>query len=122
MVDKEMLSAISDLLEEKLEQKLGPVNERLAGLEADIKYVREEQLENNVMLRLEGLETDMKYVKIVQLENNVIPRLDTIETCYQDTSERYMERTEQMDAMKSDIEVLKNVVSNHSQRLNRMSV
>lgn len=118
MVDKEMLSAISSLLEEKLE----PVYERLDNLEADIKYVRKEQLENNVMPRLDGLEADMKFVRIVQLENNVIPRLNTIETCYLDASERYIERTEQLDVMRLDIDVLKDVVSNHSQKLKQLSV
>lgn len=122
MVDKEMLSAISDVLEEKLEEKLEPIHDRLDRLEADMKYVKEEQLENNVIPRLDRLESDMKCVRVVQLENNVIPRLDTIEAYYVDTSKRYMERTEQMDAMSSDISVLKSVVSNHSQRLNKIPV
>ena len=64
----------------------------------------------------------MKYIKVVQLENNVIPRLNTIETCYLDTFERYMEKTEQIDAMSADVEVLKSVVSDHSQRLSKIPV
>lgn len=107
MVDREMLSAISELLEEKLEQKL------------------EEKLDQKlqpIYERLDDLETDMKYVKVVQLENNIIPRLNTIEAYYMDTSRRYMESTEQITAMKADIEVLKSVVSEHSQRLSRIPV
>lgn len=112
MVDREMLSAISELLDEKLEekldqkldQKLRPIYDRLDSLDA----------------RVGRLENDMHYVKVVQLENNVIPRLNTIESCYLDTSERYLERTEQMDDMAADIVVLKNVVSEHSEILQRM--
>ena len=126
MVDREMLSAISGLLDEKLEQKfdekLQPVYDRLDGLET------------NVIPRLDGLETDvgglkadvsglkgeMRYIRVVQLENNVIPRLSTIESCYLDTSRRYMDRTEQIDNMTANIEVLKSVVSEHSRKLERI--
>lgn len=61
MVDQEMLMAMSEMMDEKLE----PVYDRLDKLEADMKYVR-----------------------VVQLENNVIPRLNTIEAYYVDTAER----------------------------------
>ena len=122
MVDKEMLTAMSEMMDQKFDEKLKPVHDRLDRLETDMKYVREEQLGNNVLPRLDGLETDMKYVRVVQLENNVIPRLSTIETCYLDTSKRYMERTEQVDTMKEDIEVIQSVLMDHSQRLCKIPV
>lgn len=58
---------------------------------------------------------------MVQLENNIIPRLSTIESCYLDTFQRYMERTDQMDGMQMDIDVLKNVVEKHSGELQKIS-
>ena len=126
MVDKEMLTAMSEMMDQKLDQKfdekLKPVHDRLDRLETDMKYVREEQLGNNVLPRLDGLEADMKYVRVVQLENNVIPRLSTIEICYLDTSKRYMERTEQVDTMREDIEVIQSVLMDHSQRLGKIPV
>ena len=126
MIDKEMLTAMSEMMDQKLDQKfdekLKPVHDRLDRLETDMRYVREEQLGNNVLPRLDGLETDMKYVRVVQLENNVIPRLSTMETCYLDTSKRYMERTEQVDTMREDIEVIQNVLMDHSQRLCKIPV
>jgi len=94
MVDQEMLMAMSEMMDEKL----GPVYDRLDKLEADMKYVR-----------------------VVQLENNVIPRLNTIEAYYVDTAERYLERAEQIDAMSSDIEVMKVVLEEHSKKLSRIS-
>lgn len=134
MVDKEMLSAISELLDEKLEQKLDqkfdeklqPVYGRLDSLEANV-IPRLDSLETDVSglkadvsslkTDVEGLKNDMRYVKVVQLENNVIPRLSTIESCYLDTFHRYAERTEQFDKMAADIEVLKCVASEHSRKL-----
>ncbi len=119
MVDKEMLSAISELLEEKLDQKLGEKLDQK--LEEKLNQKFDEKLQP-IYERLDNLEADMKYVKVVQLENNIIPRLNTIEVCYMDTSRRYMESTEQITAMKEDIKVLKSVVSEHSQRLSRIPV
>lgn len=89
MADQEMLTAMTDLLDQKLEERL---------------------------------ELDMKYIRVVQLENVIIPRLNTIEQSYLDTSERYMEKTDQIDTMEQNIGVLKSVVQNHSDRLNRLSV
>lgn len=118
MVDREMLSAMSDLLEEKLEQKLEEKLDRKLDEKLDRKF--DEKL-RPVYNRLESLdekvgklETDMRYVRVVQLENGVMPRLNTIESCYLDSSKRYLERTEQIDSMADDIALLKNAVSNQS--------
>ena len=126
MVDREMLSAMSDLLEEKLEQKLEEKLEQK--LEEKLDQKLDEKLDRKfdeklqpIYNRLENLdekvgklETDMRYVRVVQLENGVMPRLNTIESCYLDSSKRYLERTEQIDSMAADIAILKNVVSNQS--------
>lgn len=132
MVDKEMLSAISDLLDKKLEekleeklekkleekldqkldQKLAPIYERLDRVEADVSDLKQ---------TTGKLTDDMRYVKVVLLENNVIPRLNTIESCYLETSRRYLERADQIDAMQSDIGILKNTVEKHSDILQKIS-
>lgn len=135
MVDKEMLAAMEDLLDrkldEKLDEKLKPINIKLDNLETSVKKLDErtskleisvENLEDRMEKldeRTSKLEADMTYVKVVQLENNVIPRLNTIEKCYIDTSERYLQRTEQMDRMDIDINILKQVVANHSEQLKK---
>ena len=76
MVDREMLSAISGLLDERLEQKfnekLQPVYERLDGFEANM-IPRFERLETNVIelkidvdnlkTKVDGLETDVSNLK-----------------------------------------------------------
>lgn len=129
MVDREMLEAMSDLLDQKLEekldqkldQKLGPVFERMDKLESDVRYISAVQLES-VCDRLDKLESDMKYVRVVQLENGVIPRLNTIEQYYLETSQRYIDKTNQIDRMELYIGALKTTVENHSVRLNQLSV
>ena len=95
---------------------------RMDKLESDMTYVKEEQLENNMIPRLDKLEVDMKVVRVTQLETKIIPQLNNIESCYLDTFQRYREKTDQIDDMSSDIAVLKSVVSNHSMRLNKIPV
>lgn len=136
MVDREMLTAMEELLDRKLDEKLNekldqkfsenlkPINDRLERLEAGMEELGKQISKLKVqMSKLDGrvaqLEADMTYVKVVQLENNVIRRLNTIEKYYVDTSTRYMERTEQIDRMNSDISILKCVVTKHSELLRK---
>ncbi len=135
MVDKELLTAISGLLDEKFDQRLLPMNGRLERLEEDMKYVKF-SLEKIVVPRIDGLdsradklesrldklENDVKYIRVVQLENNVIPRLDRLEECYLDAAKGFRERAEQIDAMAEDIRVLTNVVTEHSEKLDKLCV
>lgn len=135
MVDKELLSAISGLLDEKFDQRLLPMNGRLERLEEDMKYVKF-SLEKIVVPRIDGLdsradklesrldklENDVKYIRVVQLENNVIPRLDRLEECYLDAAKGFRERAEQIDTMAEDIRVLTNVVTEHSEKLDKLCV
>lgn len=87
----EDLLAISQLLDTKLDAKLQPIENRLKRIEVDL------------------------------LENNIIPRLNTIESCYIDTYNRYKDYADKMDAAFADIELLKKVVSEHSEKLQKIS-
>ena len=121
MVDRDMISEISELLDEKLEGLKTDVK----GLKTDVKGLKTDV--KGLKTKVDGLETDvsglkaeMKHVRVVLLENNVIPRLSTIEECYLDTFQRYKERTEQFDKMSSNIEVLNSVVAEHSRKLEKI--
>ena len=87
----EDLLAISQLLDTKLDARLKPIENRLQRIEIDL------------------------------LENNVIPRLNTIESCYTDTYNRYKDYADKMDAAFADIELLKKVVTEHSEKLQKIS-
>ena len=86
-----ILLAISQLLDTKLDARLQPIENRLKRIEVDL------------------------------LENNVIPRLNTIESCYTDTYNRYKDYADKMEAAFADIELLKKVVSEHSEKLHKIS-
>lgn len=54
-------------------------------------------------------------------ENDIIPRLQNIESCYLSTYERYKESTAGYEAMQADIEILKKVTAEHSEKLRRLA-
>lgn len=93
----EDLLAISQLLDVKLDARLKPMENRLDRIETKV---------TNIALTL---------------ENDIRPRLNTIESCYTDTYDRYKDYVEKMDAAFTDIELLKKVVSDHSEKLRKIS-
>lgn len=148
MSEKDFLSALSDLLDEKLEEKLDkildekleekldkildeklePLNTRLTRLEKvvepiDGRLTRMEKVVESIDGRLTRLEKVVEPIgeRLIHLERtvecDVVPRLRTIESCYLTTSERYLRSVDEHEGMKQDIEILKLVVENHSQRL-----
>lgn len=86
MADNELLLAISEMLDKKLE----PINNRL------------------------------KNIELTQ-ENEILPRLQNIESCYTSTYDRYKNSVSDYEAMKQDIAILKKVVTEHSNKLQRIS-
>ena len=97
MTDNELLLAISDMMDKKLKSELQPIKNRL------------DRIENNA--------TNIS----LKLENEVQPQLDTITSCYSDTYNRYKDYVDRMEAVFDDVELLKKVVSEHSQKLQNIS-
>ena len=91
MTDNELLLAISEMLDKKLDARLNPIENRIKRIEVDI------------------------------LERQVIPRLNTIESCYTSTFDRYKDSVEDYEAIKQDISIMKNVITEHSEKLNKLA-
>jgi len=91
MTDNELLLAISEMLDKKLDARLNPIENRIKRIEVDI------------------------------LESQVIPRLNTIESCYTSTFDRYKDSVEDYEAIKQDISIIKNVITEHSEKLNKLA-
>ena len=86
MTDNELLLAISNMMDEKLE----PVKD-------DVKSTR------------------------ILIENDILPRLQNIEACYTSTYRRYSNGIEEMKAFKSDMDIIKKVVAEHSEKLKKLA-
>lgn len=86
MTDNELLLAMSELLDKKLQ----PIKE------------------------------DIQLLKL-QNENEILPRLQNIESCYTSTYHRYKSGISQLEAMQADIDVIKSVIREHSEKLQRLA-
>ncbi len=86
MTDNELLLAISDLMDKKLQP----------------------------------LKEDIQFLKL-QNENDILPRLQNIEACYTSTYTRYKSGISQIEAMQADIEVMKSVIREHGEKLQKIS-
>ncbi|MDE6999910.1 MAG: hypothetical protein K2P73_06395 [Lachnospiraceae bacterium] len=77
-------------------------------------------ISNAVQSQIEPLKHDIRDVKLL-LENDVLPRLNTIESCYTSTYRRYASGINQLEALQSDVDIIKKVVAEHSEKLQKIS-
>ena len=70
--------------------------------------------------KLQPLKEDIHFLRL-QNENEILPRLQNIEACYTSTFQRYQSGVSQIEAMQSDVDLLKKVVTEHSEKLQKIS-
>ena len=94
---------------------------RLNTMETQLHKVENDLLEGDVLPRLNTMKTQLHRVEVDLLENNALPRLNTIESCYTDTYIRYKDYADKMESVFDDVGLLKEVVVEHSEKLQRIS-
>ena len=80
-------------------------------MQIDIDYMQND---------IESLKTGLHSVNLFQ-ENIILPRLNTIESCYLDTYNRYQKNSDKMEAVYDDVSLLKRVVTDHSEKLQKLA-
>lgn len=118
MTNNELLLAISEMMDQKLEpikidirelkEDVHILNQKVTSLEQ--KFGTLEQHNSQLELKINGIQ--------ITLENDMNPRLKNIESCYTSTYERYRNGINHLESMQMDINLLKKVVSEHSEKLN----
>ena len=96
MTDNELLLAISNTLD--------PIRNDMQSIKQDIQEIK----------------SRVKKIEITQ-ENEILPRLNTIESCYTSTYDRYKNQVETYESMKQDISIIKKVVAEHSEKLQKLA-
>ncbi len=145
MTNNELLLSISDMIDSKLNAGLrlmknemqdmkGELQTELRtmeqGLRSDMQTM-EQGLRSDMQKMEQGLRSDMQkmeqelksdihMLKLCQ-ENLILPRLNTIESCYTDTYRRYRDDADQMEAVSADVDIMKKVIAEHSQRLQKLA-
>ena len=109
----------------KVEVRLGNVEEKVGKMEVRLGNVEEkvEKMEvrfGNVEEKIGKVENRLQKIE-VGLENDIVPRLNTIENCYTTTYNRYSTYADKMETCFSDVELLKTIVSEHSEKLRKIS-
>lgn len=77
-------------------------------------------ISNVVQSQIEPLKSNINKTKLL-LENDVLPRLQNIESCYTSTYRRYANGIEQIESLQSDVQILKKVVAEHSETLQKLA-
>ncbi len=96
MTDNELLLAISNMLD--------PIRNDMQSIKQDIQEIK----------------SRVKKIEITQ-ENEILPRLNTIESCSTSTYDRYKNQVETYESMKQDISIIKKVVAEHSEKLQKLA-
>ena len=132
MTNEELLIAISNMMDEKLDANLTPMRNDIAELKTDIAVVKERvsgleirvtAMEANMTVvkeKVSGLEAKVTKIQLTQ-ENSILPRLQNIEACYIGTYNRYLNDSERMETAFEDIGMLKTAVAEHSEKLKYVS-
>ena len=123
MTNNELLLAMSSILDEKLKSEMQSMGQELR---AEMQSMGQE-LRTEMRSMKEELQSEIQSVRdetmrnSLILENDVLPRLQNIESCYTDTYSRYRKYGDKMDAVFTDVELLKKVVQEHSEKLQNIS-
>jgi chromosome segregation ATPase len=139
MSDNELLVALSDMIDKKLSAQLKPIKNDIAGVKNEVTGIKDDivgveneitSLKNEiggmkdeitgVKNEINDLRNDVQKINIV-LENEIGPNIKLLAENYLPAAIRYEESTKEHEAMKSDIELLKKVVSEHSEKLQKIS-
>lgn len=97
MSDNELLLALSDIMD----KKLMPIDDRLSKMENDMN-------------------SGLNKIKII-LENEIRPDIKLLAENYLPSATRYEKATFEFEVMKNDIELVKKVVIEHSEKLQMIS-
>lgn len=124
MTNEELLVAMSNMMDQRLDEKLEPlkkdmseVKERVTNIENRVTNIenRMTKIEN----RVTNMETQITNIKDrvtnieLNIENDIRPGIITLCDAYGTQFDRYSISIESHEKMKTDIEVMKSIVSRH---------
>ena len=130
----EDLLAISQLLDVKLKAEIQPIKNEIqsvkAELQAEIQSVKAElqaeiqSVKAELQAQIQSVEAELQAqihkIEVFQKEVLLL-RLDTIESCYLSTYYRYKDSVEGYEALQADNAVMKAVIMEHSDKLQKLA-
>lgn len=138
MLDEKLDKKLDEKLDQKLDEKLNPIKADISGLKQDVSGLKQdvsnlksdmaEQKAETQSLKseMQGLKTETQGLKErmtnveLLLETYVVPSLKDLCKVVNTEYRRYEISIESHEQMKTDTDVLKSVVSDHSERIIRL--
>ncbi len=128
MTDHELLLAISGIMDKKLipiENRFDAMQDEIHIMQGEIRNMQGEIRDMqgkiySIHCEIRDIQGEIHNIRLFQ-ENVILPRLNTIESCYMDTYERYKSYADKIESVFADTELLKKVVSEHSEKLQKIS-
>lgn len=118
----EDLLAISQLLDTKLKTEiqagLRPLKEEVQDLKEEVQDLKEEV--QDLKDEVQDLKGNIRKIEL-HLENITDKNIQILAENYLPAAQRYAKEVEKMEAIQQDIDVLKGVVSKHSEQLQKIS-
>lgn len=104
MTDNELLLAISEIMEKKIKAETEPIRVELKTIKNDIQSIKNEQKRINLII-----------------ENEIRSDIRTLAENYMPAAMKYEKATAKIEAMQADIDVMKSVIREHSDKLQKIS-
>ncbi|MCI8735413.1 MAG: hypothetical protein HFI11_00305 [Lachnospiraceae bacterium] len=101
-----------------LDDKVNALDDKVNALDDKVNALDNKFIDLNH--RVESLESGLHNVRLFQ-ENIILPRLNTIESCYLDTFNRYQKNADKMEIVYEDVDLLKKVAADHSEKLQKLA-
>ena len=119
MSDNELLRAISEMMDTKLKSVLQEeLKKEIRPMKADIADLKQEIQPMKVSIG--NREREVAGIKI-HLENVTDRNIRLLAENYVPAARRYEKEVSQIESMKTDIEILKQVVTEHSEKLQKLA-
>ncbi len=78
------------------------------------------KLKSALQAELQPLKDDIRYIKL-HLENETDKSIQLLAENYVPAAKRYEKAVPEIEAMQADIEIMKNVITEHSEKLNKLA-
>lgn len=103
---------------QELKNDVGVLKDDMQGMKDDMQDMKDDM--QGMKDDMQGMKDEIHLMKLYQ-ENMITPRLNTIESCYTDTYHRYQNDADKMEEALEDIDLLKKVVAEHSEQLQKLA-
>ena len=117
MTNEELLVAMSNMMDQRLDEKLEPLKKDMSEVKDRVTNI--ENRVTNIENRVTDMETQITNIKDrvtnieLNIENDIRPGIITLCDAYGTQFDRYSISIESHEKMKTDIEVMKSIVSRH---------